>query len=135
MVPNECYLSKHNIYHLIHQHFGHVSSARLKQTARKVLMKGLPTNLPDLKDTYPIYILTKSDKIPRGQSINVSELSPGIMLQVNFTFLDVEIICGFTLTFLDIYSYSSYPCGSPLRSKRLPLDELKFIFGTFSNQD
>ena len=59
MVPNECYLSKHNIYHLIHQHFGHVSSARLKQTARKVLMKGLPTNLPDLKDTYPIYILTK----------------------------------------------------------------------------
>ena len=42
-------LSKQNILYIIHNHFGHVSFTRLKWMSIKGLMKGLPTNLPDLK--------------------------------------------------------------------------------------
>ena len=38
VVPTICALSKQNISHIIHQHFGPVSITRLKQMSRKVLM-------------------------------------------------------------------------------------------------
>ena len=40
---------KNNIYQLMHHRFGRVSIERLKQTARKGLMEGLPKNIPDLE--------------------------------------------------------------------------------------
>ena len=46
--------------------FGHVSIARLKQMARKVLLEGLPTNIHNLQEPWPICILTNENKIPRG---------------------------------------------------------------------
>ena len=51
VVPTVCSLSKYNLYKIMHQHFVHVSITRLKLTARKVIMKGLPTNIPGLE--YP----------------------------------------------------------------------------------
>ena len=46
VVPTVCAPSEQNIYQLIHQRFDHVSIIRLKQIGKKVLMKGLPKNLP-----------------------------------------------------------------------------------------
>ena len=57
------------------------------------------------------------------------------MLQMDFAFLNVESISGFTSTFVAIISATSCPFGFPYRSKRLPLDILKFIVATLSNQD
>ena len=48
-VPTICAISKHNLSRRIHQRFGHVSIDKLKIMARKGLMEGLPTNLPDLE--------------------------------------------------------------------------------------
>ena len=53
---------------------------------RKVLMKGIPENLPDLEDTFPIYLFNNETKIPRGPTIDVSKVAPGFMLQTNFEF-------------------------------------------------
>ena len=50
VVPTVCVLSKQNLSQLIHQQFGHFSSTRLKQMARKGLMEGLPENLPELEE-------------------------------------------------------------------------------------
>ena len=57
------------------------------------------------------------------------------MLQIDFAFFNVESIRGFTSTFLAICSATSYPFGFPSRSKRPPLDILKFIVATLRNQD
>ena len=57
------------------------------------------------------------------------------MLQIDFSFLNVEGISEFTSTFLDICSTTSYPFEFPLRSKRPTIDILKFIAITLSNQD
>ena len=135
VVPTVCGLSKQNISQLIHQRFGHVSITRLKRMARKGLMEGLPENIPELEDPCPICLLTKATKISRGPTTDVSKYAPGLMLQIDFAFFNVESIRGFTSTFVAICSATSYSFGFPSRSKCAPLDILKFIVTTLRNQD
>ena len=84
-------------------------------------MEVLPENLPHLGQSWPICLLTKGTKITRGTTTDVSKSIPGVMLQVDFLFLNVEIIRGFTSTFVDKCYATSYPFGFPYRSKLLPL--------------
>ena len=72
--------------------------------AIKGLMESLPKHIPNLEEPYPICILIKADKIPRGPTIDVSIFDPGFMLQMDFSFFNVEIICLFTSTFVAICS-------------------------------
>ena len=65
----------------------------------------------------------------------MSHPPPGFMLQMNFSFFNVESIHGFTSTFAAICSATSYPFGFPPRSKCPPRDILKFIVTTLRNQD
>ena len=74
-------------------------------------------------------------KITRGSTTYASKFSPGFMLQMDFAFFNVESIRGFASTFVAICSATSYPYGFPSRSKRPPLDILKFIVTTLRNQD
>ena len=39
--------------------------------AVKWLMKGLPTNIPDLEKSFPICLLTRATKITKGATIDV----------------------------------------------------------------
>ena len=103
--------------------------------ARKVLMEGLPEILPELEEPCPIYIFTKATKISRGPTTDVSKFAPGFMLQMDFAFFNVESIRGFTSTLVAICSATSYPFGFSSRSKRPPLDILKFLVTTLINQD
>ena len=57
------------------------------------------------------------------------------MLQMDFVVFNVEIIRGFNSIFLIICSATLYPFGFPYRGKLPPLDVLKFLFTTLSNQD
>ena len=99
--------------------------------ARKGLMKCLPTNIPDLEEPLPIFLLTKANKITIGPAIDVSTFPPGFMLQMDFVYFNVEFIRLFTSTFVDICYDISYPFGFPYRSKWTPLDILKLIFIKF----
>ena len=51
VVSTVCGLSKQNLSQLIHQHFGRVFIFGLRRIEIKGLMKGLPTNVPDLGET------------------------------------------------------------------------------------
>ena len=57
------------------------------------------------------------------------------MLQMDFVFFNIESNCGFTSTFVAIYSATSYPFGFTSRRKHPPLEILKYIVTTLSNQD
>ena len=57
------------------------------------------------------------------------------MLHMYFFFFNVEIIRGFTSTFVGICSYTSHLLGFLSRSKLPPLDFLKFLVNTLCNQD
>ena len=57
------------------------------------------------------------------------------MLQMDFSFFNVERIRGFTLTFVAICSATSHSFGFPSKSKRPPQDILKCLVTTFMNKD
>ena len=135
VVPTFCGISKQNLSQLIHQRFVHAYITRLELMSIKGLMEGLPENISELEDPCLIYILTKETKILRGPTTNVSKISPGFMLQMDFASFHVEIIRGFTSTFVAIFSDTSYSFGFTYRSKCLPLDILKFLVTTLRNQD
>ena len=92
--------------------------------ATKGLLEGPPENLPELEEPCPICFLTKTTKILRGTTTDVSTPPPGFMLQMDFLFFNFESIHGFTSTFVAIYSATSYPFGFPSISKRPPLEIL-----------
>ena len=94
-----------------------------------------PRKIPELEEPCPICILTKANKTPRVPTTDVSKISPGFMLQIDFAFFNVESIRGFTSTFVAIWSATSYPFGFPSRSTRPPLDILKILVMTLRNQD
>ena len=98
-------------------------------------MESLPKNLPDLEEPFHIFLSTKATKIPRGPTIDVSKHFPGSMLQIDFAFFNVEIICGFTSTFVDICSDTSNPFVFLPRSKHQTLNTLKFFITILRNQD
>ena len=62
----------------------------------KVLVEGLPANLPDLEEPFPICLMDKSTENPRGLPIYILKISPGFTLQVYLAFFSVESIRGFT---------------------------------------
>ena len=103
--------------------------------SRKVLMEGLPTNITDLEEPCTICPLTKAIKVTRVPNIDVSKISPGFMLQMDFAFFDVESISGFTSNFVAICSATSHTFVFPSRRKRPSLETLKFLVTTLSNQD
>ena len=83
----------------------------------KGLMVFLPTNLPDFEEPFLISLLNKESKIPIGITIDTSTFALAFMLQMNFSFLNVERIRGFTLNFVAIYFPTSCNFGFPYRSK------------------
>ena len=103
--------------------------------ARKGTMEVIPTNLPDLEEPCAICLLTKETKISRFPNIDVYIISPGFILQMDFSFFNVESIHGFTSTFVTICSATSYPFGFLSRRKRPSLDILRFLVTTLKNQD
>ena len=63
-------------------------------------MEGLPKNLPELEEPYPICIMNKANKITRGPTTVVSKCAPGFMLHMDFSFFNVESDHGFTSNFV-----------------------------------
>ena len=63
-------------------------------------MEGLLKNICDLKESCPIFLPTKATKTPRGPTTDISNFAPGFMLQMYFSFFNVEITHGFTSTFV-----------------------------------
>ena len=53
---------------------------------KKILMEGLPENIPELEEPWPIFLLTKATKTPIGPTTDVSNPPPGFMLQTYFAF-------------------------------------------------
>ena len=119
---------------LINQRFGHVSITRIKRMARKGLMEGLPEDLPELKEPWPVCLMTKETKFPRGPTTDVSKFALGFMLQMYFSFFNVESLHGFSSTFVAICSATSYSFVFLSRSKHPPLDILKFLVATLKYQ-
>ena len=81
-----------------------------------------------------IFLSLQRQKNPRGPTTDVSKVTPGFMIQMDFSFFIVESIRGFTSTFVAICSAISHLFGFLSRSKCAPLDILKHIVTTLRNK-
>ena len=98
-------------------------------------MEGLPENFPEFEESYPIYLLTKATKIPRGTTTYVSKVSTRYMLQMDFSLFNIERIHGFHSNSLTICTVTSHPFGLQSRRKISPIDILKCLVTKLSNQN
>ena len=101
---------------------------RLRWITRKGLMKFTPKS-HRLGIPCTVFILNKAAKINIGPNIYVSTLSPGFIIQLGFLCFNVEIICGFILTFVSICYANSIPFGFTF------IIILKLLVTTLKNQD
>ena len=99
------------------------------------MLEGLPENILDLEEPCPIFLLTKATKITRGLTTDFSNFAPGFMLQMYFSFFDVESIRWFTSNFVVIWSATSHSFVIPSIRKLPPLDILKLLVTTLRDQD
>ena len=92
-------------------------------------------NLIKSEEPCPIWILTKSTKITICNNIDVSKFASGFILQMDFSFLNVERFRGFTSTFVTICFATIYHFRLKPTSKHPPLNTLKSFMNTLRNKD
>lgn len=118
-----------------HMHLGlmHASPSTMKVIIDKNLLADIPPSLHKkhaMTCSCHICSLSKSNKLPRGKTVDKSDLAPFQRLHVDFSFFGETSIRGFTSA-LDITCAStSYTIGFPTRSKTPPLDIMRWLIST-----
>jgi len=111
---------------LIHQKCAHYHYDRVQHLARNDLITGLPRNLPPMDKPCPICLAMKSRKLPRKKKVDWTQFDPGESLHMDFAFMPVTSIRGFT-AFLSIKdAATNYTWIFLSRNKRPPLDILSY---------
>ena len=116
-------------------HFGliHASPTMMKNIINKDILTDIPTSLRTKHSFHCscyICMATKTNKLPRGRSVDKSHLKPFERLHIDFSFFGETSIRGFT-TALDITCGStSYPFGFPCRAKTPPLEIVRWVIST-----
>ena len=98
-------------------------------------MYGLPSNLTDLDQPYPIYFLTKANNITRGPTIDVSNSLPVLMIHMIFALFNVEAILVFNSAFVAICLSTSHPFDSPSIISSTPMENSKLPVTALINQE
>ena len=97
--------------------------------------EGYTNKYPWIGISLTFFILTKANKIPWGQTIDVLEFDICFMLHICFAFFKCWIHPCIYVAFFDVCPATSYTFGFPSRIKRPPIEILKLLVTTFSNQD
>ena len=95
------------------------------------IVKGLLKSIPQLTVLLPIYLIYKYTQLICHPTVRTYDVPIGTCIQSSFTFFNSTFIRGFTSYFNVIYSTSSYPLGSPIKSIFPPVSFLKYIFSIF----
>ena len=74
-----------------------------------------------------IFILNKVTRITRGNTVDLSYFYPGLIIQMLFSFFNVESIRGFTYTFVAICYSDSYYFVFTSRVNITPMGKLLFL--------
>ena len=106
-----------------------------KTNGKKRTHEGSPKKYPWLGRALPYLSLVQGNRNYQRSNHSCLETSPWLMLQMDFSFFNVEIIREFNSTFVAICSATSYPFIFTSRSKHSDIGILKFLVNILSNQD
>jgi len=119
---------------LIHLKFGCRNLKNIAHMSKHSSLVNLPHNIGELHRQCPICMHCKMNKLPRNPPIPVDSLAPGQMLQLDFGFMNVTSIRGFTSYLSCDCVKTKYPFRFCTRNKRAPVDVIKWIITTLRGQ-
>ena len=114
----------------LHLRWGHQSVERLQLMIDYGVIKvpkGFPKKLSPLHAPCPICIIGGATKLPRGPLVDTTELPPGTLFHVDYTFFDVKSIRGFTAALRIVEKTTRRKWSFPTRNKRPPIDIFRFF--------
>lgn len=112
---------------LIHQKCGQFFHGRITELAKNKFIDGLPVNIPQLTETCPICIATKSNHHPRKQPRDYTLLKPGQQMHMDFYFVPVVSIRGNIAMLCIKCAHTKKAWCFPCPNKRTPLDIVSFF--------
>ena len=128
--------SIHSLNNIItHLKFGCRNMKNIVHMAKYKSIDKLPTHLHEFHHSCPICLKCKFTKIPRNPPIPTNMLKPGQMLQLDFAFINHPSIRGFTSYLSCDCVYTKYSFRFCTRSKRAPVDIIRWIIETLRKQD
>ena len=125
----------HSINNIVtHLKFGCRNMKNIIHMAKHKSIDKLPTHLHEFHHTCPICLKCKFTKIPRNPPLPTNMLKPGQMLQLDFAFLNQQSIRGFTSYLSCDCVHTKYSFRFCTRSKRAPVDIIRWIVETLRKQ-
>lgn len=134
-VPTTCHLksSSTSSAAFLHQKHGHMNHQSLQKLADTGKIKGSPKRIPSSQVKCPLCTIAKGTTIPRNPS-DPTKPPVGTRFHADFTFFNVESVRCFACALLIIDAASRHPFGFPSRSKRPPVDTLRWIVNVLRKQ-
>ena len=115
---------------MLHLGAMHASPSILLPMIKDNLLRDIPPGLRNLKHvncTCYYCKINKSNKIPRGQPVDKTNLPPFTRIHIDFEFYGSVSIRGFTSALAFSCGTTSYPIGIPGKSKRPPLSTVRWV--------
>ena len=118
-------------YLLLHRRLKHASNTKMDKMCKKQTIIGLPTRMSArlLKDGRICWICNAAVTIdlPRGPTMSTEFLRPGELIHMDFYFMNVTSIRGFTcvLNIVDAKTRNKWEFGTP--NKPPPIDTVDFF--------
>jgi len=126
----------HSINNIItHLKFGCRNMKNIIHMAKHKSIDKLPTHLHEFNHSCPICLKCKFTKIPRNPPLPTNMLKPGQMLQLDFAFFNQQSIRGFTSYLSCDCVHTKYSFRFCTRSKRAPIDVIRWIIETLRKQN
>ena len=119
---------------LTHLKFGCRNLKNVIHMSKHNAIDNLPSHLHELHHPCPICLKCKFTKLPRNPPLPVNMLRPGQMLQMDFAFLNVPSVRGFTSYLSCDCVHTKYSFRFCTRSKRAPIDIIRWIMETLRKQ-
>ena len=134
-IPPPASSSQHIQTILTHLKFGCRNMKNIIHMSKHKAISNLPKNLIRLQHACPISMRCKLTKIPRNPPVSIAMLKPGQMLQLDFAFINHTSIRGFSSYLSCDCVHTKYSFRFCTRSKRAPVDLIRWIINTLKNQD
>ena len=120
---------------LTHLKFGCRNMKNIIKMKTNKSLNNLPPHLRELSHSCPICAKCKQTRIPRNPPIPVNMLKPGQMLQMDFAFMNVKSIRGFSSYLSCDCVHTKYSFTFCTRHKRSPVDIIRWILSTLAKLD
>ena len=118
----------------LHCKFGHQNMDYVQKSVTKGNVKGLPKKIPKLLFDCPICKIASAPRVPRGGLVDHTEMRKGVCIHADFLIFNTVSVRKFVSAFLVKESTTRRCWGFPTRSRRPPIEIMRFVVNHLRRQ-